>query len=84
MMSYGKKIKLNNYLNSKYYQSISQSNNADIVTIDNIETSKSNFRELSKHYELINPDEIYEFIKLNNNLLNKLYQVLPLLNKYLI
>ena len=77
-----KEIKLNNYLNSKYYQTISQSNNADIATINNIETSKSNFKELSKHYELLNPDEIYEFIKLNNNLLNELYQVLPLLNKY--
>ena len=77
-----KEIKLNNYLNSKYYQTISQSNNADIATINNIETFKSNFKELSKHYELINPDEIYEFIKLNNNLLNELYLVLPLLNKY--
>ena len=77
-----KEIKLNNYLNGKYYRTISQSNNADIVTINNTETSKSNFKELSKHYELINPDEIYEFVKLNNNLLNELYQVLPLLNKY--
>ena len=46
-------------------------------------TSKQEiFDKLTKDYELVNPDEIYDFIKLNNHLLNELDQVLPLLNKY--
>ena len=40
------------------------------------------FDKLTKHYELLNPDEIYDFIKLDIDLLNELDQVLPLLNKY--
>ena len=37
------------------------------------------FDKLTKHYELLNPDEIYDFIKLDIDLLNELDQVLPLL-----
>lgn len=73
----------------KYYQTIPPSNNQDIatlqydiITIDYQETFKSNFDELSENYDLINPKKIYEFIKLNNDLLNALYQILPLLKKY--
>ena len=56
-----------NDINSTYYQG----------------TSKQEiFDKLTKDYELVNPDEIYDFIKLNNNLLNELDQVLPILNNY--
>lgn len=54
----------------------------DIITIDYQETFKYDFEDLSKNYDLINRDEIYEFIKLNIDSLNELNQILPLLNKY--
>lgn len=62
-------ISTNNNTNSNYYQGTSND-------------KQEIFEKLTEHYELTNPDEIYDFIKLDIDLLNELDQILPLLNKY--